>query len=118
MPIIKKEDWEKWVKINAKDPYSRCCVEVAKKVMELLDDNNHEKFNANEIVLEADRLLNEGITGFMSGCVAQMVSHCHSRGEEFRKKWNEETQIGDEGDKANEGKGVLNPALLSIGKKE
>ena len=118
MPIIKKEDWEKWVKTNALDPYSNCCVEVARKVMELLDDNNHKKFNANEIVGEADRLLDAGITGFMSGCVAQMVSHCHSRGEEFRKKWNKETQIEDEGDKANEGKGVLNPALLSIGKKE
>lgn len=118
MPIIKKEDWEEWVKINAKDPYSKCCTDIAKKVMELLDDNDHEQFNANDIVGEADRLLDAGITGFMSGCVAQMVSKCHSRGEEFRKKWNTETQIGDEGDEANKGKGILNPALLSIGKKK
>lgn len=118
MPITKKKDWKEWVKINAKDPYSNCCVEVAGKVMELLDDDDHGEFNANDIVGEADRLLDAGITGFMSGCVAQMVSRCHSRGEEFRKKWNKETQIENEGDKANKGKGVLNPALLSIGKKK
>ena len=47
-----------------------------------------------------------------------MVSKCHSRGEEFRKKWNLDNQIGDEGEKANEGKGVLNPALLCFGPRE
>lgn len=44
-----------------------------------------------------------------------MISKCHSRGEEFRKKWNHDNQISDEGDKANESGGVLNPALLKIG---
>ena len=52
--------------------------------------------------------------GRNSGCVAQMVSRCHARGEEFRKKWNVDNQIGNEGDEANEAEGVLNPALLNI----
>jgi len=54
-----------------------------------------------------------GITGFMAGCVAGMVSQCHSRGEEFRKKWNE--SYG-----AKDAKGTINPALVTIkfGEKE
>jgi len=56
-----------------------------------------------------------GITGFMAGCMAQWVSHFHPRGEEFRRWWNKDTQIGTEGDKANESGGVLNPAILNIG---
>ena len=113
MPITNKKAWKKWVDANT-DPYGGCCVKVAREVMELLDDVEHEKFNAYKIVLEADKLLDEGITGFMSGCVANMVSVCHSRGEEFRKKWNKETQFKDEGDKANKGKGILNPALITF----
>lgn len=50
----------------------------------------------------------------MAGCVAQMVSECHERGEEFRKQWNKDNQIKDEGDKANDSGGVLNPAIISI----
>lgn len=49
-----------------------------------------------------------------AGCVASMVSKCHSRGEEFRKKWNIDNQIQTEGEKANKEGGVLNPALLTI----
>jgi hypothetical protein len=48
----------------------------------------------------------------MAGAVAMIVLHCHSRSEEFRQKWNLENQIGDEGEKANEGEGVLNPAIM------
>ena len=42
------------------------------------------------------------------------ITNCHSRGEEFRRKWNKDNQIHNEGDKANESGGVLNPALLTI----
>ena len=112
MPIIKVEDWESWVK-NNKDDYGKCCVDVARRVMEVLDEG--KPFDPDDIINKADNDIKAGgITGFMAGCVAQMVSHCHSRGEEFRKKWNLSNQIGNEGDKANEGKGVLNPALLNI----
>lgn len=36
-------------------------------------------------------------------------------GEELRRWHNLDTQIGDEGEKANKGKGVLNPAIMKIG---
>lgn len=113
MPITKPEDWKKWVDAND-DPYGGCCVKVAAEVMRLLDERPGD-FDTNKIICEADDNIKAGgITGFMAGAVASMVSHCHSRGEEFRRKWNKDNQIGTEGDKANEKGGVLNPALLNI----
>lgn len=115
MPISNTEAWDSWVTKN-KDDYGKACVDVARKVMELLDDREGD-FDTHAIICEADDAIEAGgITGFMASCVASMVSKCHSRGEEFRRKWNGDNQIGDEGDKANESGGVLNPALLCIGK--
>lgn len=113
MPIIKEKKWTKWVEANT-DPYGKCCVDVAREVMRLLDEDAGD-FDTHEIICRADKnTTGGGITGFMSGCVASMVSEVHSRGEEFRRKWNKDNQIHDEGDKANDSGGVLNPALLSI----
>lgn len=116
MPNIKEQDWQKWVDVN-NDPYGKCCVDVAREVMHLLDIPEYRDFDCHEIIICAEKNIGEsGITGFMAGAVASMVSHCHSRGEEFRKKWNIETQIGNEGERANEKDGaILNPALLNIG---
>ena len=36
-------------------------------------------------------------------------------GDQLRRQHNLKTQLGNEGEKANESGGVLNPALLSIG---
>lgn len=57
----------------------------------------------------------EGITGFMYGCAVGILSHVWIHGEELRRWHNLKTQIKDEGERANESGGVLNPALLSIG---
>lgn len=82
--------------------------------MEILDDG--KPFDCHAIISRADDEIRAGgITGFMAGAVAKMVSVCHERGEEFRRQWNRETQIGSEGERANESGGVLNPALLNIG---
>lgn len=113
MSITKQEDWDKWVNSNT-DPYGKACVDVAREVMQLLDEQ--ETFDTHKIICDADNNINAGgITGCMAGCVAAMVSHCHSRGEEFRQKWNLDNQLSDEGERANKGKGVLNPAVLKIG---
>lgn len=112
MPITNKKDWNKWVENNS-DPYGKACVDVARRVMEILDEV--EEFDTHKIICQADDDIESGgITGFMAGCVASMVSKCHSRGEEFRRAWNSDRQIGNEGDKANDDGGVLNPALLNI----
>lgn len=112
MPIIKEKEWNECVAKND-DPYGGCAVNVAREVMRLLDEEKGD-FDAQNLVHRANDTLKAGITGFMAGCVASMVSKFHSRGEEFRRKWNKDYQIGDEGEKANESGGVLNPALLTI----
>lgn len=112
MKLKDKKSWNEWVEKND-DPYGKTCVNVARRVMEILDDG--KDFDANEIICKADDDIQAGgITGFMAGCVAQMVSGCHERGEEFRRKWNKNNQINDEGDKANDSGGILNPAILTI----
>lgn len=58
-----------------------------------------------------------GYTGFMYGCMISAVAHFHPRGEEVRKWHNLDTQMHDEGEKANEDGSVLNPALITITKK-
>lgn len=113
MPITDQTHWDKWVKSNS-NPYGKACVDVAREVMRLLDERG--EFDTHKLICEADDNIKAGgITEFMAGCVAQMVSRCHSRGEEFRKKWNIDNQISHEGEKANESGGVLNPALLNLG---
>jgi hypothetical protein len=111
--IIKTEDWDKWVKNNC-DPYGKCCIDVARKVMEILDSEPGD-FDCHNLINRADDEIGAGgITGFMAGAVAQMVSNCHSRGKEFLSKWNKGIQIGNEGEKETEKGNALNPALLTI----
>ena len=113
MKLKDKKAWAEWEK-NNQDPYGKACVNVARRVMEILDEG--KDFDTHQIICQADDDIKAGgITGFMAGMVAQMVSRCHERGEEFRRKWNGDNQIGDEGNKANEKGGVLNPAILQIG---
>lgn len=56
-----------------------------------------------------------GITGFMYGCAVSTLAHCWEHGEELRRWHNLKTQFKDEGERANESGGVLNPALLNVG---
>lgn len=111
-----KEKWQEWID-NNKDEYGGQCVKVAYHLMKRIDDPKVEITEAkiHTLIVDADNKTDEpGISGYMAGAVASMVSACHERGDEFRRAWNRDTQIGDEGDKANEGDGVLNPALMNI----
>jgi len=109
MGIIKQEDWNKQVETN-KDAYGKCCVDVARKVMEILDEEGGT-FDASDLICRADKEIDAGgITGFMAGAIASMVSHCHSRGDEFKKSWNAPYQKPDE----KEIEGVINPAIVTI----
>jgi len=101
----KQDDWAKWVE-SAQDDYGHQCVMVAVVVGEALDEGLSPKD-------AADKMYGYGLTGFMAGAVAKMVSQCHVRGDEFRRWWNVKTQINKEGEKANEKGGVLNPAILT-----
>lgn len=88
---------------NCMDPYSFACVEGTIKVISALD--------AGKTVKEAhDAMYGMGLSGFMAGEVAAMVSTYHERGEEFRDFWNE--QFGVSKEKANGG--IVNPAIVTI----
>lgn len=50
----------------------------------------------------------EGITGFMYGCAVSILAKCWKHGEDLRKWHNKEY--------GQEGPGVVNPAVLTIGK--
>jgi len=111
MKLKDKKAWAEWEK-NNQDPYGKACVDVARRVMELLDEDETplhngyypEMHTAHGLICKADDDINAGgITGFMAGYVAQMVTKCYERGEEFRRSLNDEEYEGD---------GVMNPALL------
>ena len=108
MPIVDTKGWNEWETKN-EDAYGKACVDVAREVMTILDKEPGE-IDTHGIICRADKVAGAGgITGFMAGCVAQMVSQCHSRGDEFRRRWNKDNGIEDERD------GVVNPAIIEIG---
>lgn len=102
-----EEAWEKSVAKN-QDIYGHGVVEATSLVGAALDDQATSPEQAMKACYDL------GLTGFMAGCMAGWIAHFHPRGEEFRRWWNKDNQIGTEGDKANESGGVLNPALLSV----
>lgn len=59
-----------------------------------------------------------GLTGFQYGAAVSILAKVWEHGEELRRWHNLDTQIGDEGERANESGGVLNPALLNLGRGE
>ena len=112
MKLKDENRWNDYVSKNT-DPYGGACVKVARRVMELLDENTEPLRNgyhpdiqtAHGLICKADDDTSAGgITGFMAGCVAQMVFECHERGDEFRKSHNGDVETD----------GVVNHALLTI----
>lgn len=115
-------EYATYVETNSADPYSKCVVDVGEAYAVALEPRIEagEKIGdiAKEVFTEVDRREGFGITGFMYGAMMAALSHFWIHGEELRKRHNIDTQIGDEGEKANETGGVLNPALLSLGTKK
>lgn len=106
--------WQKFKTINS-DAYGGAVVAYSERWARLMQVEIANGKNLEDVAdatsQEADI---EGITGFMYGCAASTLSHCWKHGEQLRRWHNIKTQIGNEGEKANESGGVLNPALLSI----
>jgi len=118
MKLKDEKRWDEYVKKNT-DPYGECCVNVARRVMELLEERSeplrhgyHPDLDTpHGLICKADNDIGAGgITGFMAGAVAAMVSECHERGEEFRKAWNEPMMSDGEEDSGE----TKNPAILMV----
>mgnify|MGYP001600810886 FL=1 len=71
MPIQNKEKWEEYVAEN-KEPYGKACVDIARKVMELLDER--EEYEPDNLIIEGEHAIGEeGITGFMAGVISLTI---------------------------------------------
>ena len=99
-----KDKYEKYVKINQDDAYSKCVVDCGEIFGNFIDEG--KTFDeAQKMMLDTKQ--GNGITGFMMGALMLAVCHFHPKGEEIKKWWNKEN--GRE-----EAKGVINPALIEI----
>jgi hypothetical protein len=110
------KSWSEFKESN-KDPYGACCVEYAEGWAKLMQI----EFANGKLIKDCAKATSYemgflGITGFMYGCAVSMLAKCWKHGEALRLWHNLATQIKNEGEKANESGGVLNPALISIGK--
>lgn len=115
----RQDDYDKYVKPNSGDAYSSRVVsytnEWAKLMETALERGETIAQCASSTSHEADT---DGITGFMYGAAVSGLARFWEHGEELRRWHNIDTQIGDEGEKANASGGTLNPALLSIQTKD
>jgi len=100
-----EKEYEDYVTKN-QDGYGNCVVVATARVGKALSEGKSLKESH-------DAMHSSGLTGFMAGCLAQSIHHFHERGEEFRVFWNKMNGIKDE-----KAKGVVNPALFTIGDKE
>lgn len=114
-----EQEYEEYVEKNS-DPYGSGVVRYSKRWAELMEAELDEGKALEDIAEEASNQADtEGITGFMYGCAVSALAYYWIAGEELRKWHNLKTQIGTEGEKANEVKGtVLNPAVVQFKAKE
>lgn len=74
---------------------------------------------ADELSHKVDNSMGQyGLTGFQYGAAVSVLANCWEHGEQLRLWHNLKTQLHDEGEKANESGGVLNPALMTMQPRE
>lgn len=111
-----EEGWQKSVDVN-QAPYGKAVIDFARDWAELMEKRVAEGAELEDIAEQTSHEVagTYGITGFQYGCAVSLLSQAWVHGERLRRWHNLDTQIHDEGEKANETGGVLNPALLSLG---
>jgi hypothetical protein len=113
----KQAEYAAYRETNTQDFYSKGVVDFSEKWAALME----ERIAAGATVVDcakdtaAEVDADMGISGFMYGCAVSALAAYWEHGEELRRWHNIDTQIGTEGERANESGGVLNPALLTIG---
>ena len=110
-----EKEYKDWYDKNS-DGYGRACFTYAERWAEMLENKIESSTedvmkvivdNADKLSHEADT---EGITGHMYGCAVSILSQCWKYGEYLRKWHNKEYNY--------DGDGVVNPAILTIGKRK
>lgn len=116
-----KKIWEEGLAKND-DPYGHAVYEFASmwatKMEQAVATGAKLEDVAKDLGHEAAEEAPGGLTGFMYGCAMSLLSQVWVHGEDLRRWHNLDTQIKDEGERANESGGVLNPAILTIGSKD
>ena len=110
---VDPKGWAECVRKNSQDPYSYECVRYAAAWAHTIEARLDGKTVAEVAKQAASDADGNGITGFMYGAAVAMLAGFWAYGDDLRRWHNSDTQIGNEGDRANESGGVLNPALLS-----
>jgi hypothetical protein len=113
----KLNDWNTWCATNSKDGYSAAVVAYAERWARIMESRIGGGATVDECADATSTLADEeGVTGFMYGCAVGGLAKFWIHGEALRRWHNLKTQVGNEGEKANENGGVLNPAMLVVGK--
>lgn len=116
MQFKNEELWNQGL-ANNQDSYGSCIYRYAASWATLMEEKMATGAKLTDFAKEMSHQADvEGITGFMYGAAASILSETWIHGEELRRWHNLDSQIRDEGEKANEEGGVLNPALLNISK--
>lgn len=122
MKVKDQKKFDDW-KANQKDDdpmaqaYGMACFTYAERWADMMEAELAEDPNkdfgemAKRLSHEAD---SEGITGFMYGCAVSILSECWEHGDALRAWHNGQYGVKEEDAKG----GVVNPAVLTIGKKE
>jgi hypothetical protein len=115
MQLRDEKAWASW-KENNQDDYGGAVMTYAERWANMMEQRMADGATLSDVAKTASHEAGaEGITGFMYGAAVSVLASCWEHGEELRRWHNLATQIQDEGEKANESGGVLNPALLNIG---
>lgn len=115
MTLADADGWGKAKAANS-DPYGGAVMTYAERWARMMEARMAKGERIADMADECSHLADEeGITGFMYGAAVSTLARVWKHGEALRLWHNLKTQIRDEGEKANESGGVLNPACLSIG---
>lgn len=114
MTLRDPDGWQEACAANT-DGYSGAVMSYAERWARLMEGRMSKGERIADIADECLHLANnEGITGYMYGCAVSILAQVWIHGEALRMWHNLKTQIGNEGEQANESGGVLNPALLKV----
>ena len=109
------KEYKKYVKTNSTNGYSICVVKFSEEWADEMEKEINHGATIKDCAKNASRIVDNrpgyGITGFMYGCAVNGLSHFWIHGDDL-KAWHN-NEYGQP-----EAKGVVNPAILCISKKE
>jgi len=114
MEVSDEEAWQEFKDKN-QDSYGRAIVTYAERWARLMQAEMTTGRQIEEVAEATSREADlEDITGFMHGAAVSILAQYWKYGEQLRRWHNLYSQLGNEGELANESGCVLNPAVLNL----